>query len=294
MAGTTTTSLTETVPSEDINNLVIPEPQAPSVWEALCHVIPKATGHVYRWTSEDAGDTAVSKAENADFQNTVYSTGKSEATPATIGDSTDYSDELEASGTKVSIPSMLVRIDRRLRKKINKDVLALGPSCTNHSNYTGVALDTDKFIDALTLFGAQNPTNPRICFVGSAGQVGALTKAVVNLGGAAAAGAFGASLVDASRVMGFVAPFMGTEVYRSDVYVDGADAIAMFVSAADFGSVIDGEWQPGSGLGAAFWWEPKPEAQRQGRGAKWELTVSARYGVAITLQDNVRKLTALK
>lgn len=294
MAGTTTTSLTETIPSEDINGLVIPEPQAPSVWEAICHVVPKAIGHVYRWTSDDAGSTAASKAENADFQNTVYTTGKSEATPATVGDSTDYSDELSVSGTKVSIPQMLVRIDRRLRKKINSDVMALAPSCTNHSNHTGVALDTDKFIDALGLFGAQNPTNPRIAFVASAGQCSALTKAAVNLGGAAAAGAFGAALVDASRTQGFVAPFMGAELYRSDVYVDGADAIAMFVSVADFGSMIDGEWQPGSGLGAAFWWEPRPEAQRQGRGAKWELTVSARYGVAITLQDNVRKLTALK
>lgn len=294
MAGTTTTSLTETIPSEDINGLVIPEPQAPSVWEAICHVVPNAIGHVYRWTSDDAGSTAASKAENADFSNTVYSTGKSEATPATVGDSTDFSDEITVSGSKVSIPQMLVRIDRRLRKKINSDVLALGPSCTNHSNHAGVALDTDKFIDALGLFGAQNPTNPRIAFVASAGQCSALTKAVVNLGGAAAAGAFGAALVDASRVQGFVAPFMGAELYRSDVTIDGADAIAMFVSVADFGVMIDGEWQPGSGLGAAFWWEPRPEAQRQGRGAKWELTVSARYGVAITLQDNVRKLTALK
>ena len=294
MAGTTTTSLTETISSEDINGLVIPEPQAPSVWEAICHVVPNAIGHVYRWTSDDAGSTAASKAENADFQNTVYSTGKSEATPATVGDSTDYSDEIAASGSKVSIPQMLVRIDRRLRKKINSDVLALAPSCTAHSDYNGTALDTDKFIDAMGLFGAQNPTNPRICFVGSAGQIAALTKAAVNLGSGGAVGAFGAELANASRTQGYVAPFLGAELYRSAVYIDGVDAVAMFVSAADFGSMIDGEWQPGSGLGAAFWWEPRPEAQRQGRGAKWELTVSARYGVAITLQDNVRKLTALK
>lgn len=294
MAGTTTTSLTETIPTEDTNRLVIPERQAPSVWEAISHVIPNAIGLAYRWTSYDDGSTAASKAENADFQNTVYTTDKSEATPATVGDSTDYSDELLVSGTKVSIPQMLVRIDRRLNKKINSDVLALAPSCTNHSDYTDLALDTDKYIDAIGLFGAQNPTNPRICFVGSAGQVSALTKAVVNLGGAAAVGNFGEALVEASKTQGFVAPFMGTEVYRSDVYVDGANAVGMFVSVADFGSVIDGEWQPGSGIGAAFWWAPRGETQREGRGAKTVLTVSARYGVAITLQPNVRKLTALK
>jgi hypothetical protein len=294
MAGTTTTSLTETIASESINGLIIPERQIPSVWEAICHVVPNATGHLYRWTSEDDGSTAASKAENADFQNTVYTTDKSEATPATVGDSTDFSDELVVSGSKVSIPQMLVRIDRRLNKKINSDVLALAPSCTNHSNYTGAALDTDKFIDATGLFGAQNPTNSRIAFVASAGQISALMKASVNLGGGNPAGAFAESLVQASKTQGFVTNYMGVELYRSDAYVDGADAIAMFVSVADFGSVIDGEWQPGSGLGAAFWWAPRPEVQREGRGAKSVLTVSARYGVAITCQANVRKLTALK
>lgn len=294
MAGTTTTSLTETIPSEQINGLVIPEPQAPSVWEAIAHVVPNASGHLYRWTSEDEGDTAVSKAENASFQNTVYSTGKSEATPATVGDSTDFSDEIVVSGSKVSIPQMLVRIDRRLRKKINKDVLALAPSCTNHSNYTGTALDTDKYLDAIGLFGAQNPTNPRICFVGSAGQVTALTKATVNLGGAAAVGNFGEGLLQASKTSGFVSPFMGTEVYRSDVFVDGADAVGLFVSVPEFGMMIDGEWQPGSGIGAAFWWEPRAGQERIERDTKTVLTVSARYGVAITSQINVRKLTALK
>jgi hypothetical protein len=294
MAGTTTTSLTETIPSEQINGLIIPEPQAPSVWEAISHVVPNAQGHLYRWTSEDAGDTVAVKAQNASFQNTEYTTGKSEASPATVGDSTDYSDEILVSGSKASMPQMVARIARRVGTKINKDILALAPSCTNHSDYSGLALDTDKFIDAVTLFGAQNPTNPRICFVGSAGMIAALTKAVVNLGGAAAVGNFGEGLVQASKTQGFVTQFMGTELYRSDVFVDGANAVGMFVSAADFGSMIDGEWQPGSGVGAAFWWQPRAAQERVERDTKTVLTVSARYGVAITSQINVRKLTALK
>jgi len=294
MAGTTTTSLTETIPSEQISGLVIPEPQSPSVWEAVSWVVPETTGHLYRWISEDAGDTAASKSENADFQNTVYTTGKSEGTPATVGDSTDFADEIVVSGAKVSIQQTLVRIDRRLRVKINKDALALATSCTAHSNYAGAALDTDKYIDAIGLFGAQDPTNPRICFVGSSGQVSALAKAAVNLGGGFGAGNFAEALVQASKTTGFVAPFMGTEIYRGAVPIDGADAIGMFVSAADFGSMIDGEWQPGSGIGAAFWWKPRAAQQREERGTKTVLTVSARYCVAITLQTNVRKLTALK
>lgn len=294
MAGTTTTSLTETVPSEGINGLVIPEPQAPEVWEAISHVVPNAIGHVYRFTSADVGDTAVSKAENAAFQNTVYTTDKKEATPATIGDSTDFADEILVSGSKVSVPQMLARLDRRLRVKINKDVCALAPGATNHSNYAGTALDTDKFIDAVSLFGAQNPTNPRIAYLGSAGQIAALTKAVVSLGGAAAVGNFGESLVQASRTAGYVAPFMGVELYRGPVFDDGTDAVGMFVSCADFGSMIDGEWQPGSGIGAAFWWAPRAAEERVEQSTKTVLTVSARYGVTITAQCNVRKLTALK
>lgn len=293
MAGTTTTSLTESVPSEGINNFVIPEPTAPAVWEAISHVVPEARGHVYRWTSDDAADTAVSKAENADFQNTVYTMGKSEGTPATVGDSTDFADEIEVSGSKVSKLQMIVRISNRLRRKINKDVLALATSCTAHSNHTGVALDTDKYIDAIGLFGAQNPTNSRIVFVGSAGQISALTKAAINLGGGFSGGADVAALGQASRTAGFVAPFLGTELYRSEVVVDGADSIGMFVSVPDFGVMIDGEWQPGSGIGAAFWWQPKAAEQREENAVKTVLTVSARYCVAITLQSNVRKLTAL-
>lgn len=295
MAGTTTTSLTETIPSEQINGLVIPEPQAPSVWEAIAHVVPNANGHLYRWTSEDAGDTAASKSENASFQNTVYSTGKSEATPATVGDSTDYSDEILVSGSKASMPQMIARIARRVGVKINKDLLALAPSCTSHSDYSGLALDTDKFIDAIGLFGAQNPTNPRTAFVGSPGQMSALLKASVNLGGGNPVGQFAQGLAQAAaKPTGYVTDYLGVELYRSDVYVDGANAVGMFVSVADFGSMIDGEWQPGSGLGAAFWWQPRAAQERVERDTKTVLTVSARYGVAITAQCNVRKLTALK
>lgn len=294
MAGTTTTTVTESIQSESINGNVIPAPKVPSVWESIAHVVPNATGHIHRWVSMDDGDTAVSKAENADFQNTAYSTGKAEATPATIGDSTDYSDEVAASGSKVSKEMLISSLAQRLRRKINKDVLALAPSCTNHSNYTGTALDTDKYIDMKGLFLAQYPSNSRIVFVGSAGQVTALTKASVNLGGGLPAGAFAESLLQASKTDGFVAPYMGTELYQSEVYIDGADAIGLMVSVPDFGEMTNGEWQAGSGIGAAFWWAPKVEETREGRGAKTVLTVSARYGVAIPAQFNCRKLTALK
>lgn len=295
MAGTTTTSLTESIPTEVINAHVIPEPQSPSVWEAVCWVVPNAAGHLYRWVSEDPGDTAVSKAENADFQNTEYTTGKSEAVPATVGDSTDFSDEILVSGSRISKDQMLDRIGRRVRKRINRDVLALAPSATNHSDYTGLALDTDKFIDAVSLFGAQNPTNPRTAFIGSAGQIAALTKASANLGGGFAAGNFAQGLVQGiAKPDGFVTEYLGVELYRGEVFIDGPNAVGMFVSVAEFGKELGGEWQPGSGLGAAFWWAPRGEEQREARGTKTVLTVSSRYGVAITAQINVRKLTALK
>lgn len=294
--GTTTTTVIETVPTEQINGLHIPEPLAPMVWEAITWVIPKASGLKYRWITEDAGAITGTKTEGADFTDTDYSTGKSEATPATVGDFTAYTDELAVSGSRVSIPNILMRIDRRLRKRIDKDILALAPSCTSHSNYSGVALDTDKFIDAVTLFKAQYPTNQRIAFVGSAGQVGSLTKAMVNLGSGAAGAGFGNDLIAGlARVQGLVSTnFLGSEVYNGDVFIDGADAVGMFVSVADFGLVVDGEWQPGSGVGAAFWWQPRPEMQREAVGTKTNLIVSGRYGVAITAQTNVRKLTSLK
>lgn len=294
MAGTTPTSLAGTIATESIAAFTTREPGPPSVYEAISSVTTDCTGSSHQWVYEVSGDTVASKSPNASFGESVYSTAFVNSVPAVMGDSTPFADEIAAMGSSQSALSTLTRIDRRCNIRTNKDVLAAGVSSANHSDYTGLAMTVDRFIDAIALFGAQNHGMPRTCFVGSAGQIAELTKANLNLVSGGAGGAFAEGLLSAGRTEGAVCKYLETEIYRSDVFVDGANATALLVAANTFGMSEGNVWQPGSGLGIAFWWKSKPEIDRVGSSTKSVLTVSSMYTCKIAVPNNVRKITALK
>jgi len=295
MAGTTPTSLAGTIPTETIDAFTTKESSAPRVYEAIANIVTDCTGASYQWVREVDGDTITSKAANASFSGNEYTTTFVNGVPAVMGDSTPFADEITAQGSSVTMLSTLNRIDERGITRINKDVLAAGAGSANHSNHTGVALDIDKFIDATNLFSAQNPSQPRVCFIGSAGQVSALMKANLNLVSGGAGGAFAAGLLgNALKPVGFVTEYLGVEIYRSDVFVDGADATALLTSVAPFASREGKSWQPGSGLAAAFWWKSRPGLQRIENDTKTILVVTSYYVCKIAVPRNVRRITALK
>jgi hypothetical protein len=294
LQGVTPTTVTETVPSEGINGLMIPPAEAPDVWEACCHVVPNATGAVYRWVREVGQALTGSKTVNDEFADSDFETLGAEATPATVGDFHLYADEVAVSGSRMSPLSALASIDRRLRKRIQKDAFALFSGASNHSNFTGAAFTVEKFIDANMTFAAQNPTNLRTVFVGSSGQLTQIVKNMVNLAGGGLVMSTGTEVFTAPKVRGYLGAFNGAEIYRSEVpAADASNDVGGFISCAEIGQVIDGEWQPGCGIGVAFWWVPRAARQRVEERTGEKLVVSARYGVAITAPHNVRKVTTL-
>lgn len=294
LSGVTPTTVTETVPSEGINQLIIPPAEHPDVWEAVCHVVPMATGAVYRWVREVGAALTGSKTVNDEFTAHDLETLGAEATPATVGDYHLFSDEVMVSGSNFTPEMALASIDRRLRKRIQKDAFALFSSATNHSNFTDLAFTVERFVTANMAFAAQNPTNVRTAFVGSAGQLTQIVKNMVNIVGGALVMQSGAELFGAQKVRGYLGSFNGAEIYRSEVpAADASNDVGAFISCPDFGTTIDGQWQPGSGIGVAFWWMNKPERQREAERTGEKLVVSARYGVAITAPHNIRKVTTL-
>lgn len=294
LAGVTPTTVTETVPSESINGLMIPPAEAPDVWEAVCHVVPNATGAVYRWVREVGAALTGSKTVNDEFTDHDFETLGAEATPATVGDYHLYADEVEVSGSRLSKQVVLASIDRRLRKRIQKDAFALFSGATNHSNYTGLAFTVERFVLSNMAFAAQNPTNARTAFVGSAGQLAQIVSNMVNLAGGGLVMNTGADVFTSRKVRGFLGEFNGAEIYRSEVpAADASNDVGGFISCTEIGQVIEGEWQPGCGIGVAFWWAPRPASQRVEERTGEKLVVSARYGVAITAPHNVRKVTTL-
>ncbi len=296
LPGVTTLTVTESIASESINQIVIPSPEAPSIWEAIGWVVPNASGHLHRWVSLDAGpDIVGSKTENDEFTAHNLTTGKAEATPATIGDYHLYSDETAAAGSAVSPDVALASIDRRVRKRIDRDMLALLSSADFVSDFSGDELTFDLWLAALSDFQGQYPTNSRIAFVASSAQVKNLRMAMANGAGFGASGPIGSDLFDARRANGFIGKLLEVEIYLGETPdADVDNATGAFVSCAPAGSMIDGQWQPGSGLGAAFWWAPRGEVQRAAERTATKLVVSARYGVAITAQHNVRAVISAK
>lgn len=300
MAGTTPTSLAGSIQTESIEAFINKEPVAPRVFEAVANVLTDCTGASVQFLREVAGDTVASKAANAAFADSEYTTTFVNGVPAVMGDSTNFADEIAAQGSSVSALSTLNRIDERCNTRINKDLLAAGAGSSNHSDYTGVAFDVDKFIDSTNLYSAQNPSQPRHAFIGSPGQVAALTKANLNLVSGGAGGAFAAGLMmNGLKPVGFVTEYLGFEIYRSDVFVDGANASALLVSVAEFASSETNpngskSWQPGSGLAAAFWWKSRPGVDRIENATKATLVVSSYYVCKIAVPHNVRRITALK
>ncbi len=296
LAGVTTLTVTESIASESINQIVIPAPEAPSIWEAIGWVVPNASGHLHRWVSLDAGpDIVGSKVENDEFTPHNLTTGKAEATPATVGDYHLYSDETAAAGSAVSPDVALASIDRRVRKRIDRDMLALLGSAANTSDFTDQDLTVELWLDALSEFQAQYPTNSRIAFVASGAQIKHLRLAMVQGAGYAATGPLGQDLFDARRTQGYIGRFLEVELYLGDVPdADADNSIGGFISCAPAGSMVGGQWQPGSGLGAAFWWAPRGETQRAAERTATKLVVSSRFGCAITAQHNVRAVISSK
>lgn len=293
--GTTPTSLAGTIASETIDTFMTKEAAAPNVYESIANVITDCTGASFQWVREVEADTVqMGKAANAAFTDSEYTTVAVNGVPAVMGDGTDFADEIAAQGSNVTALSMLMRIDERCNTRINKDLLAAGAGSANHSNYADLELTVERFIDATNLFSAQNPSQPRVCFVGSAGQVASLMKSNMNLVSGGAGGAFAAGLLqNGVKPVGFVTDYLGCEIYRSDVAISGNNASAILTSAAAFGSQEGNSWQPGSGLAIAFWWKSRPEVLRVSSN-KSRLEVSNYYVAKIAVPRNVRRITALK
>lgn len=295
MAGTTPSSLAGTIATESIEAFMTQEPTAPRVYEAIANILTDCTGSSVQWVREVEGDTITSKAPNAEFTPSEYTTVLVNGVPATMGDSTEFADEIMAQGSSVTVISMLNRIAQRGETKINKDCLAAAAGSTNHSDFTGLDFTFERMIDATSLFQAQNPSQPRTALVLSAGQLAALVKSNANLVSGGAGGPFAASLLAAGlKSAAFITEYLGVEVWRSDVAIDGANASAILTSVAEAGSQVGNSWQPGSGLGLAFWWKARPGLDRIEKGTKSVLTVSSNYVAKIAVPRNVRRITALK
>lgn len=98
LAGANTTTLTETIPTESINGLVLPPANLIRVYQAFTWQCP-ATGAKHVFPQIVASAVTGTQTESDEFTATDLETVKEEVSPAMIGKRSFHSDQVDLEGS---------------------------------------------------------------------------------------------------------------------------------------------------------------------------------------------------
>lgn len=287
IAGANTTTLTETIPTESINGLVLPPANLIRVYQAFAWQCP-ATGAKHVFPQIVAAAVTGAQTETDEFTATDIETVKEEISPAMVGKRSFHSDQVDLEGSILTPQARVNAMADEVENRIDKDCIGLFVSATGSDN-SGFNLSLDLFDTALAAFHAVKPTHPRIVFVGSTNQIRDLRKAIRNSAGGALVMGSGASVFNGLPVQGYCGEWQGVEIYQGNTtQADATNDAGGFVSCPPMG-MSDAALgvMPGSGVGLAIWRGLTVGAQyfpsRQGT----DITVSAYLGAGITADNNI-------
>jgi hypothetical protein len=289
---TTLTSLAELVAPERLAQIILEEHRPTSVFDLLSWRIdvsanPATTIVIPRWDKSDV--PAGTKAETDEFTNVEATTSESTITAGVVGLSRELTDPAaQDAGVRAE---QLIRMNLRgMAERLTSDLLALHTSATNASDFNGSNLDLDKWGTATAAFHAQYPHMAGMARVAvlSTNAVRDLKKAIRNAGGAIESTGRGLGLL--SNVEGGIFMFEGYTVIESGLvpqFDATNDSNALMVVGTDSDRV-------GSALARGIWWDVKHELDRHPKKQTTDIVTSARYGVAISDQSNLRELITKK
>ena len=153
IAGANTTTLTETIPTESINGLVLPPANLIRVYQAFTWQCP-ATGAKHVFPQIVAAAVTGTQTETDEFTATDLETVKEEISPAMIGKRSFHSDQVDLEGSILTPQARVNAMADEVENRIDKDVLGLFVGATG-TDKSGSNLSLDFFDEALAAFLVQ-------------------------------------------------------------------------------------------------------------------------------------------
>jgi hypothetical protein len=289
---TTTTSLTELIPAEKIEEIVGQENRATPIYDFISwrkDMSQPGAGATWAVPAWDASEVpAGTKAETAEFTNVEATLSDIVITPGVVGLSRELTDPA-AQDAKQNAEEMFLLNLRAMKQRLTTDLLALATSATNTSNFSGTNFDLDDWGACTAAFDAQFPyAGFSRVLLGHTNLIRDFKIAVRNSG---------ASLEATGRGLGLLEMFEG-QVYMFEGYTIVSSALLPQFDASNDSSMLvvvgndaNRTW---STLARGMWWDLKNEIERDAKKQTNNLITSARYGVGITKQANLREVVAKK
>ncbi|WP_434424604.1 hypothetical protein [Nannocystis pusilla] len=281
---TTTTSLNDLIHTEAIDQIILGANRPASIhqlvgWIRDASRDASGTHKFPKWAKTDV--PAGTKTEAAAFTFVEQTTDSASATAGMVG----LGRELTYEAAQDSLRSLADLIILNLEagaERMTKDLVGLFTSATNTTNLGNVAFSLTGWGTAKAAFKAQNPRGSRFAYIGSNASLRGLEADIRTTGAAILSNPL---YVDGQLVnnpgQGFRGFFEGFEIYETSLCPDNdADTISTaFAVVGDQGA-----------LGLAVWIPWLHKVRENPEYAGDELFTMARYGVAITNQDNLREV----
>lgn len=275
---TTTTSFTEAVPAERIEQIVqeiqLAVPVGPAV--SWVEAVPAGAGQTVRLLRSDSisAPDAGAKTEDAEFNLVEHTLSEATCTVGTVGYSARPSYELMNDATIDSLATIIRDGLQLLANRQDSDLLALLPSFTPIANFAGLPLTDARVLTALALYWAANPND--------AGKMVALVLNHIQMRdwgldlAALGAGMLGGD-AESARVAQLLGPARGFKGMKHNMAVFMSTNVPVAGGDASGGIFPMGKGGP---LAMRVWRGARVEQFPIPRRQALEITISARYGVA--------------
>lgn len=291
-AETTTTSLTELIPPERIEELIGMENRAAAPHDLIAWLKdmsdqPANQLAIPRYDKTDV--PSGTKAEAAEFSNVEQTASEATISWGDVGLARELTDVAGQLARQQAEDMFMLNL-RAMRERVSSDILGLITSASNTSDFSTTNLDLDKWGTATAAFSAQLPYAGfmRVAVL-STNQLRDLKKAVRNAGGTIEATGRGLGLLE-TQGDGSIYSFEGYTIIESAL-------VPNFDVSNDSGALIivgRDSMRTWSTFVWAVWKGITNEIERHAKKLTNDLVTSARYGVGITNQANLREIVSKK
>ena len=282
---TISSDFSEVIPSEEIEQMVLDANLATPIAISLAwsRVVGRGRGNNVRIPSRSGLTVpAGTKVENADFSLVSQTTTDVGISGGYVGLADELSSELEHDATVDAVREIIENASAHIQDRADADGLALLATTTNDSDFGANPLTDANILTALAAYVQQNPnkTPAGMGLVLNAVQVRDYGLDLRTNGGGQIGGDAESERVASmlGNRQGFLGVRHGLQTFMSNnVDVTGGIASGAILTLGTGGALAYRLWEP---IGV--------ETRRLPRGKKWELTIAARYGWALSKQANIR------
>jgi hypothetical protein len=289
---TTTTSLTELIPAELIEEIVGQENRATPIYDFVSwrkDMTAPGAGATWAVPAWDPSEVpAGTKAETASFTNVEATLTELVFTPGVVGLSRELTDPA-AQDSKQDAAEMFLLNLRAMKQRMTSDLLANITSASNTSNFSATNFDLGDWGVATAAFDAQFPYSgfSRIAIL-STNQMRDLKIDIRTSG---------ATLEATGRGLGLLETFEGQAFAWEGYTIIPSALVPEFDASNDSGMLgivgmdANRTW---STLARAIWWDLKNAIDRSEVAQMSKLITSARYATGLTKQANLREVVSKK